>query len=93
MRIAVGISGASGTVYGQRLVQRLVEAKVDVVLTASPTLAKLVPAELGGTFDPFAPDLDAFLGAKIAAEVAYRRPDDVGADVASGSYRCDGVVI
>ena len=30
MRIAVGISGASGTVYGQRLVQRLVEANVEV---------------------------------------------------------------
>ena len=93
MRIAVGISGASGTVYGQRLVQCLVEAGVEVVLTASRTLAKLVPAELGGTFDPLAPDLDAFLGPQVAARVAYRRPDDVGADVASGSFRGDGVVI
>ena len=93
MRIAVGISGASGTVYGQRLVQRLVEAGVDVVLTASTTLAKLVPLEIGGTFDPVDPDLEAFLGADVAAKVAYRRPDDVGADVASGSFRCDGVVI
>ena len=36
---------------------------------------------------------DATLGADVAAKVAYRRPDDVGADVASGSFRCDGVVI
>ena len=46
MRIAVGISGASGTVYGQRLVQVLVEAGIDVVVTLSPTIAKLAPAEL-----------------------------------------------
>ena len=93
MRIAVGISGASGTVYGQRLVECLVKAGVDVVLTTSPTLAKLVPLEIGGAFDPLDPDLDAFLGADVAKRIAYRRPDDVGADVASGSFRCDGVVI
>jgi len=93
MRIAVGISGASGTVYGQRLVQRLVQAGVEVILTASPTLAKLVPAELGGTFDPHDPDLAAFLGPETAAKVSWRRPDDVAADVASGSFRLDAVVI
>ena len=93
MRIAVGISGASGTIYGQRLVQRLVEAGVEVILTASPTLARLCPAELDMRFDPFDPDLDAFLGPAVAAKVRYHRPDNVAADVASGTFRLHGVVI
>ncbi|MFV1958220.1 MAG: UbiX family flavin prenyltransferase [Planctomycetota bacterium] len=92
-RIAVGISGASGTVYGRRLVQRLVEAGREVILTMSPTLARLGPAELGLEIDPLAPALHAFLGPRTAAGVGYRRPDDVGADVASGSFRVDAVVI
>lgn len=93
MRIAVGISGASGTVYGVRLVQRLVEADVEVVLTMSRTLSKLFPAELGIPCDPSAPDLPALLGEATAAKVRYHPPENVAADVASGSYRLDGVAI
>ncbi len=93
MRVAVGISGASGTVYGQRLVRRLVEAGCETLVTMSPTLAKLAPAELGIACDPFAPDLSAFFGADVASSLAYRRPDDVAADVASGSFRVDAYVV
>src|SRR5262245_52993076 len=87
MRIVVGISGASGTVYGQRLVQRLVEAGCGVTLTMSRTLERLFPAELGMPCDVSKPDLAA------AKRIAYRVPEDVGADIASGSYRVDGTVI
>ncbi len=93
MRIAVGISGASGTVYGQRLVQVLVGAGVEVTLTLSRTLEKLFPAELGLPCDVAAPDLARLFGPEAAARVRYRRPDDVAADVASGSFRMDGYVI
>jgi 4-hydroxy-3-polyprenylbenzoate decarboxylase len=93
MRIAIGISGASGTVYGQRLVQALVEAGVDVVVTFSPTIAKLAPAELGFPCDPFDPDLASFFGAETAERIHYRDPRNVGADVASGSHPLDAVVI
>lgn len=93
MRIAVGISGASGTVYGVRLVQALVGAGCDVILTMSKTLSKLGPAELGIAIDPDAPDLASLLGADVAARVQYQRPGNVAANVASGSFRCDGYVI
>lgn len=93
MRIAVGISGASGTVYGQRLVQVLVGAGVEVTLTLSRTLEKLFPAELGLSCDVADPDLAGLFGPEAAARVRYRRPDDVAADVASGSFRMDGYVI
>ncbi|MHC5009387.1 MAG: UbiX family flavin prenyltransferase [Planctomycetota bacterium] len=93
MRIAVGISGASGTVYGQRLVQRLVEAGCEVILTMSGTLSKLFPAELGLPCDPADPDLATLFGEETAGKIRYHRPDNVAADVASGTYRLDGVVI
>jgi 4-hydroxy-3-polyprenylbenzoate decarboxylase len=93
MRIAVGISGASGTVYGVRLVQVLVEAGVEVILTMSGTLSKLFPAELGKPCDPLAPDLPALFGAETARGLRYHRPDNVAADVASGTYRLDATVI
>jgi 4-hydroxy-3-polyprenylbenzoate decarboxylase len=93
MRVAVGISGASGTIYGQRLVQRLVEAGVDVILTMSATMARLFPAELGLECDVADPDLARLFGEVAAAGVSYRRPDDVAADVASGSFPVDATVV
>jgi 4-hydroxy-3-polyprenylbenzoate decarboxylase len=93
MRIVVGISGASGTVYGQRLVQRLVEARCEVVLTMSRTLEKLFPAELGMACDVEEPDLPGLFGEKAAAGIRYHPPGNVAADVASGSYPVDGTVI
>jgi 4-hydroxy-3-polyprenylbenzoate decarboxylase len=93
MRIAVGISGASGTVYGVRLVQRLVEGGCEVILTMSATLAKLFPAELGVPCDPSAPDLPRLFGEATAARLRYHPPDNVAADVASGSYPVDASVI
>jgi 4-hydroxy-3-polyprenylbenzoate decarboxylase len=93
MRVAVGISGASGTIYGQRLVQRLVEAEVEVIVTMSPTLAKLFPAELGMPCDPEDPDLERLFGPKAADALSYRRPADVAADIASGSFRVDAYVV
>jgi flavin prenyltransferase len=93
VRVVVGISGASGTVYGQRLVRALGEAGVEVFLTTSRTLERLVPLELGLPFDVDAPDLVALFGERAARAVRWRHPDDVGADVASGSFRVDATVI
>jgi len=93
MRIVVGISGASGTVYGQRLVARLVEAGVDVILTMSRSLEKLFPAELGIPCDCTRPDLARLFGSAAAGKIAYRVPEDIGADIASGTFPVDGTVI
>jgi 4-hydroxy-3-polyprenylbenzoate decarboxylase len=93
VRVVVGISGASGTVYGQRLVERLTEAEVDVWLTMSRTLATLFPAELGLACDPMDPDLRALFPRAVVERIRYRTPDDVAADVASGSFPVDGTVI
>jgi 4-hydroxy-3-polyprenylbenzoate decarboxylase len=93
VRVVVGISGASGTVYGQRLVARLVEEGAQVFLTMSRTLGRLFPAEIGLPCDVDRPDLDALFGAKAASRIAYRAPDDVSADIASGSFPVDATVV
>jgi 4-hydroxy-3-polyprenylbenzoate decarboxylase len=93
VRVVVGISGASGTVYGQRLVQRLAEARVDVILTMSRTLATLFPAELGIPCDVSRPDLARLFGEAAVPRISYRLPEDVAADVASGSFPVDATVV
>jgi flavin prenyltransferase len=93
VRVVVGISGASGTVYGQRLVQRLAEAGVDVTLTMSRSLERLFPVELGLACDCTNPDLAALFGAATVPRISYRQPEDIAADIASGSFPVDATVI
>jgi 4-hydroxy-3-polyprenylbenzoate decarboxylase len=93
VRVVVGISGASGTVYGQRLVERLCEADVSVILTMSRSLERLFPAELGLPCDCSKPDLAALFGPAAAPRISYRAPEDISADIASGSFRVDATVV
>jgi len=93
VRVVVGISGASGTVYGQRLVQRLAEAGVDVILTMSRSLERLFPVELGLPCDCTKPDLGALFGPAAVPRISYRQPEDIAADIASGSFPVDATVI
>lgn len=82
-RLIVGITGASGAVYGVRLLQRLREAggvETHLVLTAAGVLN--VHQELGLKRG----DVEAL--ADFAHNVA-----DVGASIASGSFQTDGMVI
>lgn len=81
-RIVVGISGASGFVYGQRLLELLRPLDVEVHLVMSRA-AKLTMA-CESTLKPS--DLYA-----LADQVHSN--DDVGACIASGSHRALGMVI
>jgi 4-hydroxy-3-polyprenylbenzoate decarboxylase len=82
-RIIVAISGASGAVYGVRLLQVLREVgNVQTHLTVSDAGLLNLQQELNMT--------DAQLGAM--ADVVYP-VRDVGAAIASGSFQCDGMVV
>jgi 4-hydroxy-3-polyprenylbenzoate decarboxylase len=87
-QIVVGISGASGAIYAQRLIAELVRAKAHVHLVVSPLGQRLLHDELGmgGV------DLDALAGS-TSHQITYYHYRDVGAAVASGSFRHDGMVI
>jgi len=84
----VAITGASGAVYGFRLVQLLAEAGRDVHLVISPHGAQVMREELSiGT-----PKADAFTKS-AANRVSIHAHDDVGCELASGSFHTGGMIV
>jgi 4-hydroxy-3-polyprenylbenzoate decarboxylase len=82
-RIIVAISGASGAIYGVRLLQMLrALGNVQTHLTISDAGLLNLQQEL----DMSRADLEAM------ADVTYS-VRDVGAAIASGSFQCDGMVV
>lgn len=81
-KIVVGISGATGVVYGIRMLKALFESGVEthLVITSSAIRNMLIETEYTMA------DLDPF------ASTIYD-VDDVGAAIASGSFQIDGMVI
>ncbi|MFP3602343.1 UbiX family flavin prenyltransferase [Paraburkholderia sp. SIMBA_053] len=81
-RLVVGISGASGVIYGVRLLRLLrdleVESHLVVSRSAQVTLAQETQMRLA--------DLQAL------ADVNYPNTD-IGAAISSGSFRVDGMVV
>jgi 4-hydroxy-3-polyprenylbenzoate decarboxylase len=81
-RLIVGITGASGAIYGVRLLARARALGVATHLVASPAGILNVHHELG---------LDRT--ALEALATAAHAPGDVGACIASGSFATDAMVI
>jgi 4-hydroxy-3-polyprenylbenzoate decarboxylase len=81
-RVVVGITGATGAIYGVRLLERLKAAGRETHLVASPAGVLNVHHELG---------LDR-KALEALAHTAYN-PADVGAAIASGSFATDAMVI
>lgn len=87
----VAITGASGAIYAQRMIQLMVAAGVEIHLVVSPLGQRLLHDELGMEgVDPA-----ALSGGQPGWEqlVKLHNPRDVGAPPASGSFRHDGMVI
>lgn len=81
-RLVVGITGASGAVYGVRLLQRARQLGVQTHLVATPSGVLNVHHEL---------DLDR-KGLEALAHQAYA-PGDIGACIASGSFDTAAMVV
>jgi 4-hydroxy-3-polyprenylbenzoate decarboxylase len=81
-RLIVGITGASGAIYGVRLLQRARELGVATHLVATPAGVLNVHHELG-------------LGRSELEAMATQAhaPGDVGACIASGSFMTDAMVV
>jgi 4-hydroxy-3-polyprenylbenzoate decarboxylase len=81
-RLVVGVSGASGAMLGVRVLEACAELGIDTHLVVSRAAAMTLAQETGLTV--------AELSAK--AKVTYR-PGDVGAAIASGSFRTLGMIV
>ncbi|CCC81692.1 UbiX family flavin prenyltransferase [Thermoproteus tenax] len=82
MRTFVGITGASGVIYGVRLLQALKRHGVEVHLSVSRTAWDIIRHELGVERDYV-----------LSLADYYWEEHDMGAPPASGSFPLDAVVI
>jgi len=88
----VAITGASGSVYGIRLVQCLLKAKCVVHLLISDAGWKVIQAEIGWDVTRRKEALACAFGS-WTQHVIYHPIRDIGAAIASGSYRVEGMII
>jgi 4-hydroxy-3-polyprenylbenzoate decarboxylase len=82
LKIVVGISGASGSVYGLRLLAKLRAAQAETHLILSRSGERTAFLETGR------------LAAEIREQADFHYPhEDIGCRLASGSFRVDSMVI
>jgi flavin prenyltransferase len=93
MRIFLGVTGASGAPYAERLLRALAAAECEIGLAASRSGIEVLATELYG--DPSIPReevLERFVG-DASDRVTYYGDSDLRSPYASGSAQVDGYVI
>lgn len=82
MRLVVAMTGATGAVLGIRLLEALDQLDVETHLVVSRWARATISEETGY----------AVSEVTALASAAYR-PEDQGAPISSGSFRCDGMIV
>ncbi len=82
MRIIIGISGATGVIYGIRILERLSPLNIETHLVITEAGEKTIELESNYSVE----DVE-----KLATEV--HSVDNVASSIASGSFRTDGMII
>jgi 4-hydroxy-3-polyprenylbenzoate decarboxylase len=88
IKIIVGITGASGSIYGVRLLEELLSSKIEVHLIITKTGEKVLKYETSYDVLNLVKHLKSFGDTLIVHDV-----DDLFASVASGSFKADAMVI
>jgi len=86
--VTVGITGASGSIYGIRLIEELAKLEIKVHVVVSKTAEKVIPFETGINFSQFINQL-----IQNGANIVVEDIDNYFASIASGSYKTDGMII
>jgi len=81
-KLVIGMTGATGAIFGVRLLEVLADAEVETHLVVSKWAQQTLEHETGRTFD----ELRA-----LASEI--HGANDMGAKVSSGSFHTDGMVV
>ena len=89
----VGITGASAVIYGVRLLEVLSSHDdIEVHLTISKSGARALWEELKIEIDIEDFKIEPLIG--VAAEnIVYHHESDIGASIASGSFRTEGMIV
>jgi 4-hydroxy-3-polyprenylbenzoate decarboxylase len=93
--ITVGITGASGSIYAQRLLKHLNDnpevGRIDLVISQAGV--RVVGEELGLKVAGTDPRVIRELIEKDSDKIIVHSTNDIGASIASGSYLSDAMVI
>lgn len=81
-RIVVAVTGGSGMIYAEDLLRELAASDAEVHLIVTPGAKQVMPSEL-----------DVDLPALQAHADVLHKDHDLGAPIASGSFRADAMVI
>jgi 4-hydroxy-3-polyprenylbenzoate decarboxylase len=93
-RWIVGITGASGSVYGIRLIETLLASDVDVHLVVTEAGWRVLKEELGWESSRRQAAVQARFGKEMEQGRLSLHPNaDIGASIASGSFRVEGMII
>ncbi|NDD62949.1 MAG: UbiX family flavin prenyltransferase [Acidobacteria bacterium] len=94
-RVTIGVTGASGAIYAQRLLQWLEVSpaveRIDLVITQAGV--RVVGEELGINVAGTDPRVAQELIGRESSKVVIHSANDIGASIASGSYLSDAMVI
>lgn len=103
--VVLAITGASGSIYGIRLLHVLMKQERETHLVISPAAGQVLERELGVTLASGKPDVETLLrsGASVFPELNRELPSqckvfahdyrDYSAGIASGSFRTAGMAI
>jgi 4-hydroxy-3-polyprenylbenzoate decarboxylase len=93
--VVLAITGASGVVYGQRLLELLIDHAIPVQLSISESGQKVLQHELGIDLDLDRFQLQQLLPHRPVEnpDVAYHHYKDFMTPIASGSFRTSAMVI
>lgn len=86
--IIVGMTGASGSVYGLRLIEELALKEFKIHVVATKTAQEVVTYETGYVLRDFIDNLNQKGGSLVLEDV-----DNFFAKIASGSYKTKGMII
>lgn len=82
LKIVVGISGASGAIYGVRMIETLKKLKIEAHVVISRSAIKTIKHETNYTLKQLK-----------SMSTFFYDPDDIGAKISSGSFLVNGMVI
>ena len=82
MKILLSIGGASGSIYGIRILEELIESRIEIHLVVSDVAKKVMRHETEYTYN----------SVKRKSNIFYEN-DDLFAAPSSGSFQLDGMVI
>ncbi|TCN01757.1 4-hydroxy-3-polyprenylbenzoate decarboxylase [Paenibacillus sp. BK033] len=93
-RWVVGITGASGAIYGIRLIEELLQANYLVHVVVTEAGWRVLKEELGWDTTRRQAALEQRFGEAVTAGRLVFHPNaDIGASIASGSFQVEGMAI